>query len=248
MSNVRERELTHEAAAELLAWYVSESLPESEASQVKTHVAGCAECQQEIASLTALKNTVHLTNEALPEPAADGLDRVLKRITAYEEAQAKSFLSKLRRLFAIPWSFPKVAFAGQIAIWLLLLGTVILTLQRARYYESLAMQERARAEQSEKQLAEAQRQYTVLTGPNQIDVTNSARLNVVFQEKTTEKEIRLLLTALNGTIISGPSPQRFYVVALPVAQGTDRQQVLRVALEQLQSQPQFIFFAAEKTD
>jgi hypothetical protein len=247
MSNVRERELTHEAAAELLAWYASESLPEREAAQVKMHAVDCAECQQEIASLTALKNAVHLTNETLPEPAAAGLDRLLNRVTAYEEAQAKSFLSKLRRLFTMPWSFPQVAFAGQVAIWLLLLGTIILVLQRARNYELLATQERARAEQIEKQLAEA-RQYTALAGSNQPDLTNSVRLNVVFQENATETDIRALLTTINGTIISGPSPQRFYIVALPVAQDTDRQRILREALERLQSQSQVIFFAAEKTD
>ena len=247
MSNVREKELTHEAAVEWLAWYANESLPESEAAQVKIHVTGCAECQQEIAMMTALKNTVRLTNEALPEPA-HGLDRVLNRITAYEEAQANSFLPKLRAFFAGPWSFPQVAFAGQVAIWLLLLGTIILALQRARNYESLATQERARAEQNEKLLAEAKRQYTVLSGSNQPDLTNSVRLNVVFQEKATEKEIRALLTMMNGTIISGPSPQRFYVVALPVTQETDRQRILREALERLQSKSQVVFFAAEKTD
>ena len=248
MSNVRERGLTHEAAVELLSWYASESLPESEASQVKTHVAGCAECQQEIATLTALRNAVRLTNEALPEPAADGLDRVLNRINAYEEAQANGLLTKLRAFFAAPWSFPQVVFVGQVAIWLLLLGTIILAFQRARNYESLATQEQARAEQTAKELAEAKRQYTVLSGSNQSDLTNSVRLNVVFQEKAMEKEIRALLTMINGTIISGPSPQRFYVVALPVTQEADRQQILRAALERLQSKSQIVFFAAEKTD
>ncbi|HEX4946903.1 MAG TPA: zf-HC2 domain-containing protein [Blastocatellia bacterium] len=248
MPNIKERELTHEAAAELLPWYASASLSESEAAQVKTHIAGCAECQQEMAVLAALREAICHSNEALPEPSVPSFDRVRQRIGAYEEAQAKNFWPQLRRLFALPWSFRHVAFAGQFAVWLLLLGTILLALQRARDAETAATQERARAEQTEQQLAAAKRQYSVLAGPDAPSVTNHVSLKVVFQEKATEQEIRALLTAINGTIIRGPSPQRFYVIVLPVPQEADRAQILRAALERLQAQAQVVLFAAEKTD
>jgi anti-sigma factor RsiW len=43
------RDTAHDAAAELLPWYVTGQLAPDEAARVGAHVAGCAECQAEVA-------------------------------------------------------------------------------------------------------------------------------------------------------------------------------------------------------
>jgi anti-sigma factor RsiW len=43
------RDAAHDAAAELLPWYVTGQLAPEEAARVGDHVAGCAECQAEVA-------------------------------------------------------------------------------------------------------------------------------------------------------------------------------------------------------
>ncbi len=130
---------------------------------------------------------------------------------------------------------------------LLLVAALIVFVRSNDRIETVASQERARADRNEQLLAEAQRRYTVQVGPED-EGKDLLRFRVVFQEQVTEKEIRALLTAINCTIISGPSSQRFYIIALPVSHDADKQSLAMEALRQLRSKPQVVFFAEALPD
>lgn len=255
MGNEKKQTLTHEEACELLSWYVNESLAETEAAKVKTHLSVCNECQQEIETINELKNIVWLSNENLPSPSTQVFESIMNRIVEYEATRAdnirsENFLSKLQSFFSetlSTWNtFSKLAFATQFVILFLLIGAFLLSFQRSRQLEFLATQEKTRADQNEKQLEEMKNKYIVLVGSNGVDLANTVRINIAFQEKATEREIRELLSSINATIINGPSEQ-FYVITLPV-KDADRQKVLNEGLEKLKANSKVILFAEEKTE
>jgi len=252
--------LTHEEAFELLSWYVNKSLTEKVSAKVKAHVSFCAECQQEIEMLNELKSAILFSDESLqPEPSADVFNSVMNRVEEYEATRpdrivSRTFTDRLRAFFSDTFgswnTFSKLAFAGQFAVLILLIGGLWFSLQRSRGFETLAAQEKSRADQNEKLLKEANEIYTVLAGTNGVDLTNAVRINIAFQEQASEKEIRGLLNDINATIINGPSPQSFYVIALPVAKDardSDKQKVLGEALEKLRANSKVIKFAEEMT-
>ncbi|GEM_PF-4673535 len=247
--------LTHEEASELLSWYINESLTETESAKVKVHVSFCTECQKEIETLNELRSTIFLSDESLqPEPSSQVFDSLMNRIEEYEATRSdkiasETFFDKSKAFFSETfgsWStFPKLAFAVQFAILLLLVVGLWFSLQRSRGFESLVAQEKSRADQNEKLLKEVNDKYTVLAGSYNPDLENGVRINLAFQERTTEKEIRELLNNINATIISGPSEQSFYVIAVPVPKDTDKQKILNEALEKLRANSKVIKFAEE---
>ncbi len=249
--------LTHDDAFALLPWYVNESLAETEAPQVHAHVADCAVCQQEIATLNSMLRAVATSNETLPEPAPEMLDRVLNRIDDYGAARAgraraesttPRWSARLNAFWLALFPWRRVAMAGQFVALLLLAVAIVFTAQRARRFEDQAARERLRADHNEQLLKETEQRYETLVGPNRTNGAQGARLNVAFQEHATEKEIRDLLNDINATIISGPSPQRIYVIALSAARGPDRQRLVTSALTQLRAKPRVVLFAADQPE
>lgn len=184
------------------------------------------------------------------------LARVLDRIEDYEAARAHkartaSIAGWRARLSGLWSAWPtrgRVALAGQFAGLLLLVIALLFATQRARRFSDLAAREKARADQNEQLLKVTEQRYETLAGPNPENAGPSMRLTVSFQERATEKEIRELLNEINATIVRGPSPQRLYVVALPVTRNQDRQQVAATALNRLRAKPKIVLFAAEQPE
>lgn len=238
----------------LLPWHVTESLTDAEAAEVNAHLENCTKCQQEIATLKSLKHALITSNETLSSPEPEMLARVLNRIDDYEAAQEgtthrETLVDRWREGLSVFWlSWGRAAFAAQFAVLLFLVVALVLTTQRAQSFVERAATEKARADHSEQLLKEAQERYETLAGPNNPNGTQGTRLTVAFQEHATEKEIRKLLNDINGTIVSGPSPQRMYVVTLPAAQGADQQRIVDAALNQLRMNPQTVLFAAERRE
>lgn len=241
--------LDHDEAFAMLPWHVNGSLTEAEDAQVRSHLEDCAACRQEIATLNSLKQAVITSNEAVPEPAPAMLASLLNRIEDYEAARAatthrESLVAGWRERLSVFWfSWSRVALAAQFAALLLLAVALIFTTQRARSFADRAASERARADHVEQLLKESQQNYETLAGRSE---ANRGTLAVAFQERATEKEIRELLKAINGTIVSGPSPQRMYSIALKSAEGPERERIVAAALNQLRTQPQIVLFAAEQ--
>ncbi len=64
--------------------------------------------------------------------------------------------------------------------------------------------------------------YNTLSGSPETAVTDDRlTFNIVFKENTTESEIRKLLLAMNGNIVSGPSAQGRYMMATPAANSAE---------------------------
>jgi anti-sigma factor RsiW len=75
-------EPAHDALAELLPWYVTGQLAPDEAARVGAHVAGCAECQAEVAFQQRLESEV----ARLPLDVERGWAAMRGRIEANDDA------------------------------------------------------------------------------------------------------------------------------------------------------------------
>src|SRR5215813_283689 len=128
----------HQEIIESLPWYVNGTLSQTERAEIAQHLAaGCRECAQEVASLTALRKAVVAVGDQAPEPSPYLLNRALAQIEDYERTRsqaenrqketAKSSPSWLAEMSAI-WGrktpvFARLALAVQMAL-LLAVGTI----------------------------------------------------------------------------------------------------------------------------
>jgi hypothetical protein len=248
-SNEPKTKFSHTDAFELLPWYVNESLSAEELALVREHLSTCVECQKEIIALDALQQAAIVENEAMPAPGPEMFSRIVSRIEDYEASQksgGKSLITKWSERLSDFWSsqtaFSKLAFAGQLAALLLLAFAFVFSIQRARNFENQVAQEKKRADHNEKLLEEERQKYKTLSGPDGVKDANVILFNVAFQESAKEKEIRKLLESVKGRIISGPSSQRFYVIAVSISEGEDKERVAVEALEKLRSKPRVVLF------
>jgi anti-sigma-K factor RskA len=73
--------MTHEAASEALEALALDALDASERADVMAHVAGCTECQRELAALESTASEIALATSPLPMPPARR-DRIKARLLA----------------------------------------------------------------------------------------------------------------------------------------------------------------------
>ena len=86
------RDAAHDAAAELLPWYVTGQLAPDEAERVGDHVAGCAECQAEVAFQKQLEAEV----ARLPLDVERGWTQMRSRIEANDDAPVAAARRRMR--------------------------------------------------------------------------------------------------------------------------------------------------------
>jgi hypothetical protein len=254
-SNEPKTKFSHTDAFELLPWYVNESLPAKETALVREHLSGCAECRKEIISLNALQKAAVAENGAMPEPGPEIFSRIVSRIEDYEASQKsgkKSLITKWRKHFSDYWSaqtaFSKLVFAGQFAALLLLALAAVFSIQRSMNFEKQLAHEKNRADRNEKLLEEERKRFVTLTGPDVLKDANAILFNVAFQEEAKEKEIRELLESIKGRIVGGPSPQRFYTIAVSISEGEDKGRVAVEVLEKLRGKPRVVSFAEARPE
>jgi anti-sigma-K factor RskA len=96
--------MTHETAREALEALALDALDASERSGVVAHVAGCAECQRELAALESTASELALAASPLPMPPARR-DRVRARLLARAAADRSSERALTDPLNAetLPW-------------------------------------------------------------------------------------------------------------------------------------------------
>lgn len=75
---------------ELLPWLANDTLEGAERTEVERHVAGCAQCQSELALLQSLRTTL----QAQPRPEAGdlGLERLLRDVRRHTRARPRWLL------------------------------------------------------------------------------------------------------------------------------------------------------------
>jgi hypothetical protein len=226
MERGRDDAESHREIVDLLPWLINETLPEEEVKRVKTHLASCSPCQNELEELKGLQATVISLNESLLQPSVNLADRVMDRIATYEAEPAKTKQQKpgIKRLWSYLaglWSplpiFVRTVIAIQLVTIVVLAGVLALYLPQPDTYRTLAGKESTKGE--------------------------LVRIKVVFQGNAPEKEVRELLVSIKGTIVDGPSTMGFYTIGFPVPDGSESERVLDVALEQLRSRPEIVKFA-----
>jgi anti-sigma factor RsiW len=69
-----------EHPSEILPWYVNGSLNDAERELVKTHLATCAACQEEVVALESLQRNVKCMDSDAQSPGELGLARLKRRL------------------------------------------------------------------------------------------------------------------------------------------------------------------------
>ncbi|MEW6210637.1 MAG: zf-HC2 domain-containing protein [Acidobacteriota bacterium] len=239
----------HKRIIELLPWFVSGALSSGQSEQVEAHLTTCADCRREIEELNMIHSAVADSNEEiLPSPRL--ASRVIDRIDEYEEERSRPGTKKLfARLRAWKLASPQLALAQSLML-IILASALGVFIARAGRYQSLFDQEKQRANINEKLLAEERKllaeernKLRTLSGASSGNISSekTARINVAFQDRATEKAIRELLISLKAVIAHGPSALGIYIIAVPVAEGQDNR--AESAVERLRSRPDLVRFA-----
>ncbi len=196
----------HEQVAEILPWYVNASLSRDEQALVDEHLAGCADCREELARCRSISLAARSTAQGEEgwDPSPRHFAQVLARIDASEQrrlgARGRAFLDRLRSWVSDTPRVVRWAFAAQ--------GVAALALAAALLWRAPG----------------PSAAYETLSRPAPAAAGDRARLHLVFAEETTERELRDILHDVDGVLVGGPSPRGVYTVELPVG-ASERERV-----------------------
>lgn len=185
--------LDHEEAWALLPWYATGTLDDEERPRVERHLADCAGCRDELSRCRALAHAVQAETGAAWSPSPAHLGAILERIDRAEQrpTPARGWRAALADLVRTFRETPRAAqwtLAAQ-AVLVLVLGAAFFV--RQDHYGTLSSPEPLGAE-----------------GP---------RVQVVFAEDLSERELRGLLRDLGAEIVRGPTAAGVYTLRLPGA-------------------------------
>jgi len=191
-----------EEARVLLPWYAAGALSPAEEKAVEAHLRQSAILRNELDEYRRLQATVAST-EDVPEFRPQLIKKTLAEIDALEQADKRvsragspsgeaGLLARIRQQIAAFWApLPmggRLAFAGQLAIILVLGGVLIGT----RSHDSVS---------------------EVVSGTETSVTAKGPQFKVIFQPEATEQAIRALLESAHLEIVSGPSAEQMYVLA-----------------------------------
>ena len=217
----------HEEAWELLPWYVNGTLKDPERKAVVDHISVCQTCEREIARCRAIAFVVRSSEVAAWTPSPEHVDHLMARIdrqrpmtdAEHRRLRISDWIEKSRLAFQeTPLPF-RLALAAQSTVIALLAAVIIL--------------------KSEPSIAPSLTYRTQSwVGQNAVMGIDPDRvhISVVFADDITERELRALLSTVQGMIVAGPSPMGVYTVAVP-ASGGERAVRTRATLETLRAHP-----------
>lgn len=192
----------HQEIWELLPWYASGTLAGHELARVEQHLAGCAACQEELEHCRDFAAAVHLAEDSAAEPTAEQFAQLMDRIETAEgdDRMRRGWWGKLSRwvssykaILAQTPRFPRLVLAAETALVLLLAGVIVWQAQST----SGAF-------------------YRTLSQENGQSFRKRIQIRLVFAEDMTERELRELLSSVQGSLINGPSPRGVYTAEVPL--------------------------------
>lgn len=211
----------------LLPWYANGTLAQGEARKVERHLALCASCQRELEALEHVRAAVILSSEEVPAPSAEGLERVLARIEAEEQAKEVERTSwwevlwdRVRSL-ALPPPLPAWRLVPVLAVLVIIVQSATLITMVGRG-------------------ALAPGAYRTLSGPSDGLTSRNPRLIIVFHEGASAGAVRELLLRLDGNIIRGPTPEGAYTVEIGRSR-TSPEELDRI-VDELRAKPDLVRF------
>ena len=190
----------HQQVAQLLPWYVNQTLHSDERDLVEAHLKSCLVCRKEITSLQKLSASVQQSEamDALEHAALLQLKSRIHKTARPGRTKAPVFsrLAGFRQWIAkidltrLPLQYPGAVFTA------LLLLTVSLTLPGLFDVRSLS----------------GSRYHTLSSTKSMAPSTNEIR--VVFSSDITPEQIARILASVKGEIISKPTAQGVYRVRI----------------------------------
>lgn len=197
----------HQQVWEVLPWYINETLSKQERAMVEGHLQVCVACQTECERCRVLATAVQAATQETWEPSRQHFNRLMVRIEA-SAVQRTPWQKVWQRLADTYAYFQQVlqhtprpvqwTLAAQGALAMLLLGGLVW----------------------QDALLPVERQYRTLTSGSASPSLEQPQLRVVFADSITEKELRALLSSIQGTIIHGPSSVGVYTIAVPRVDNT----------------------------
>ncbi len=179
----------HRNADLLLPWLVNGTLEGDELARVKRHVAECARCQRELVVLRELRDARKVMT-LTPEPDASW-QRLEPRLgtSAVMDGEVAASLRELRRRWrtAAPWA--RWGMAAELMV-ILALGALL--------------------------LAEPSSENTYRTlGATSVPAATTGNVVVVFDQRSTESDMRRILRDTGAVRIDVPTASGAYVLHVP---------------------------------
>lgn len=212
--------MNHQKILEILPWYANETLREKERRRVESHLAECQACATDLPELDEIGRATRELAQETPEPSPTGLQRAVAEIERFERTrgsaglftrltrQVTRFLTPLAESWRPLPAYARVAIAAQ---FLLIVGLAMFVASRPN-----------------------DREHRLATGPADPHKTGEigARLLVAFQPGIREEELRQVVLAAQGQIVSGPDSNGIYTIGFPIpAKQGEQVERLRQELE-----------------
>ncbi len=206
----------HRRAAELLPWYVNDTLDGPELDLVTRHLERCAPCRLDLARERRLAHALR-TSEELAFPAERGLAKLHARLDAGEQptrdgGRRGGPLERLRAIWAGLSGPGRWVLAAQLVV-VLTLGVALL-------------------QPPEPPDPAAPGTYRTLSSVSEVPTSGAQRFRIVFEDSSSEADVRALLLATEARIVDGPTPFGVYTLESLDAEET---------LETLRSSPLVTF-------
>lgn len=202
----------HDEIAELLPWYVTDTLKSLEKTRVSQHLETCPLCRQELQLYRQLETAkqVSLPSQSW-QPSSVQFAAILQGIDELEQAQAQ-IVPKQENQNQAKRSHWFKAIPNPV-IWCMALETA-----------ALAALVLVFVNQSLPQFAPPG--FETLSNASPSVNSDLPRLHVVFSDDITEQEIRTLLLKSGAQLTGGPSALGVYTLQLAVSDKTTVQQTV----------------------
>lgn len=190
----------HREVWELLPWYVNATLAPAEARRVDEHLADCSRCRREVEAQRQLAAAVRRAGEEeLPPLPHRGAERLLARLDGEDGAEvggtdAAAPGNGRAGRGTPPWWLPATGLAAAL---LAALGLALWTPSPAPPAFRTLTAAPSAAPSAAAGAAQGQ------------------RVRLVFTPTASERELRRLLLAEEGSLVAGPSPYGVYTARFP---------------------------------
>ena len=201
-SNSLDPQIHPEAAS--LPWFLNGTLRGDEHQRVARHLEACAICRAELAELAQLRQQVKEVYAAQPGPSAQAARSVMAHVEQEASTRAVSRATDRHWLDGVEAWFRSLF----LHRWAPTLAAVLLVAQFALLLWAMNQQV-------------AQDQVT-----SRSVGTPTIRLRAVFQESTSEQQIRSVLQEVRGRIVDGPAQDGGYIIEVPAGDPATAQRKL----------------------
>ena len=222
----RDNENHHDIIWNLLPWFVNNTLEHNEHKQVEQHLSECTLCQKELQTQRYLQSKLS-TGESTSNGKINAFKNIMQRIDTNEiETQQTEKLHDnvipigrlLRNVRKYKFSSIPSSLAASFLV-AITLGLFLIASDKEKTYTTLSDSQPNDYHSSDLMSTEV--------------IDHQYLTRVIFDEKTTDAEIKSILDNFKGTVLAGPDSRGIYTIDFSKAAITLPQyQALLVKLKQ----------------